>query len=189
VKLNPMPKTYVINLIAGPSSGKSTLAAIIFAQLKLKKYNAEYVQEFAKHLVWTENYDTLNNQYYVTKTQYEILNKMNNKVEFIVTDGPLVHGLYYNRHNKENISNIEKTEQFILDCNNKFNNINIFINRGNIEYETAGRLQTEEEAKEIDVIIRHLLRQNSIPYTEFQSSADPSNIDKIITYILERCTE
>ena len=44
--------TYIINLLGGPGCGKSTIAALIFAKLKLheKKYSVEYVQEYAKYL-------------------------------------------------------------------------------------------------------------------------------------------
>ncbi len=178
-------KTYVINLIAGPSSGKSTIAALLFAKLKLNKnkYLVEYVQEYAKHLVWTKQFDILNNQHYVTQHQYKLLKQMNTAVDIVIMDGPLILGLYYNMHNRDNISNVEKTEKYIVDCHNEFNNINIFLNRGNYEYETQGRLQTEEESKEIDVILKHLLKQKHIDFTIFDASVDEKNIEKIINYI------
>ncbi len=178
-------KTYVINLIGGPSCGKSTLSALLFAKLKLnkKKYSIEYVQEYAKHLVWTKQFDILNNQYYVTQYQYKLLKQMNGAVDFVITDGPLIQGMYYNMHNRDNISNVEKTEKFIVDCHSEFNNINIFLNRGNFEYETQGRLQTEEESREIDVILKHLLKQKHIDFVIFDASADDANINRIIEYI------
>ena len=178
-------KTYVINLICGPGGGKSTLSALLFAKLKLnkKKYIVEYVQEYAKHLVWTKQFDILNNQYYVTQYQYKLLKQMNDAVDFIVTDGPLIQGMYYNMHNRDNISNVEKTEKYIVDCHSEFRNINIFLNRGNFEYETQGRLQTEEESREIDVILKHLLKQKHIEFAVFDACADDANINKIIEYI------
>ncbi|ARF09975.1 AAA domain protein [Indivirus ILV1] len=179
-----MKKTFVINFISGPSSGKTTLSALLFAKLKLKKkYSVEYVQEYAKHLVWTKQFDILNNQYYVTQYQYKLLKQMNGVVDFIITDGPLIQGMYYNMHNRDNISNVEKTEKYIVDCHSEFNNINIFLSRGNYEYETQGRLQNEEEAKEIDVILKHLLKQKHIDFIIFDANADDTNINKIIEYI------
>jgi uridine kinase len=180
-----MKKTYIINLLGGPGCGKSTLAALIFAKLKLheNKYSVEYVQEYAKYLVWTKQFDILNNQYYVTQYQYKHLKQMNEHVDFIVTDGPLIQGIYYNMHNKENISNVEKTEAYMTKCHNEFNNINIFLKRGDHDYETQGRLQTEEESREIDVILQHLLKQKGIDFKIFDANVNEDNINGIIDYI------
>lgn len=177
--------TFVINFIGGPGLGKTVLSALVFAQLKLKHYVSEYVQEYAKQLVWTKDFDILNNQYYVTKHQSQLLKQIDGKVDMIVTDGPLVHGLYYNLHNQHNTSDINKTNRLILDSHNYFNNINIFLTRGSYEYEQEGRLQTENEAQEIDVIMKHLLKANHIPYKEFLASAEPGNVAEIVDYIIQ----
>lgn len=179
-----MHNTYIINIISGPGAGKTTTSALIFANLKLKGYVTEYVPEYAKTLVWLKDYDTLNNQYYVSQKQFHLFKQMDKQVDFIVTDGTILHGLYYNRHNKDNTSNIEKTEKMILDCYDQFNNINIFLERGTFTYETQGRLQTAEEAKEIDVILKHMLKQNNIKYTCFSSDVD--KIDDIVKFIIDQ---
>jgi hypothetical protein len=175
-------KTYVINFISGPGNGKTTLSAYLFVKLKLYRLITEYIGEYAKVLVWKKDFDTLNNQYFVTKTQYDLLKQINGTVDIIVTDGPLLHGLYYNRHNKDNNSNIDKTEEFILKCYNEFNNINIFLERGKFEYEKQGRIQTEEESKEIDIILKHMLKASNIPFKSFVSGAE--NIDHIFEYVI-----
>lgn len=182
-------KTFVVNIISGPGAGKSVISALIFAYLKLQRYSTELVQEYAKTLVWMKDLNTLNNQYYVTTTQYNLLKQINGKVNFIVTDGPLIGGLYYNLHNPDNTSNVEKTQKLILDSHNSFNNINIFLKRGDFSYEKDGRLQSEEEAKEIDIILKHLLRQNNIKYDIFDSNATDENIKKITDYIVAKTHE
>lgn len=177
-------KTYLINILGAPGVGKSTIAALTFVQLKLiNGYSVEYIQEYAKKLVWSKKFDTLNNQYYVTSQQYELFSQMNGIVDILVTDGSILHGLYYNRHNLDNTSNIDKTEKYILECNSKFNNINILLKRGKFPYEQHGRIQSEEEAKDIDVILKHLLDQHKIPYKIFDSHVD--NIEPIIKYIIK----
>jgi len=174
-------KTYVINIIGGPGIGKTTFSALLFANLKMKGYVCEYVQEFAKKLVWIKDFDSLNNQYFVTKHQYELLNQINGHVDFIITDGPLVHGLYYNKYNKDNTSNMDKTEKFILEMIHKFNNINIVLERIERPYEKDGRIQTEEEAKDIDYVLKHIMKLNKIDYHSF--SSDINNIEKVIEII------
>ena len=178
-----MVKTYVINIIGAPGVGKTTISALLFARLKLRGYICEYVQEYAKKLVWIKDFDSLNNQYHVTKKQYELLQQIDGHVNFIVTDGPLIHGIYYNKYNKDNISNIEKTEKYILDSFNKFNNINIVLDRVNRKYETEGRIQTEDEAKDIDIILKHLLKINSIKYVNYP--AEESSLNDIIEFIVK----
>jgi hypothetical protein len=65
----------------------------------------ELVQEYAKQLVWAEKYEELNNQYHVSKTQYDWLKAVDGKVEYIVTDSPLLLGLVYNKIYAGNVSN------------------------------------------------------------------------------------
>lgn len=43
-----MKNTLVVNLLGGPGCGKSTGAAYIFSQLKMRNIDAELVTEFAK---------------------------------------------------------------------------------------------------------------------------------------------
>ena len=46
----------VINLFAGPGTGKSTTAAGLFYKMKSKGYMVELVTEFAKDLVYQESF-------------------------------------------------------------------------------------------------------------------------------------
>lgn len=175
-------QTYVINIIGGPGIGKTTISALLFANLKIRGYVCEYVQEFAKKLVWLQDYDTLNNQFFVSKEQYNLLKQIDRHVDFLITDGPLIHGIYYNKYNKDNNSNTDKVEKFILTSINKFKNINIVLDRVDRDYEKEGRIQTEEEAKDIDVILKHILRTNNFSFSSFL--ADPNQIENIVEYVI-----
>lgn len=182
-KIEMSKDTYVINVIGGPGIGKTTISALLFANLKLAGFVCEYVQEYAKKLVWTKDFDTLNNQYWVSREQYRLLNEINGHVDFIVTDGPLIHGIYYNKYNKNNTSNVDKTEKYILESINRFKNINIVLERVDREYEVEGRIETKEQAQDIDLILRHILRVNGFTFHSFQ--ANPNQIDKIVLCIRE----
>jgi broad-specificity NMP kinase len=179
---NTKKKTYVINIIGGPSIGKTTISALLFANLKIKGFVCEYVQEFAKKLVWLKDYDTLNNQFFVSKEQFTLLKQIDGHVDFLITDGPLIHGIYYNKYNKDNNSNVDKVENFILSSIKKFNNINIVLDRVDRDYEKEGRIQTEQEAKDIDVILKHILRVNNFKFSCF--SAEPNEIENIANEII-----
>ena len=174
--------TKVINLIGPPGAGKSVTAALLFARLKILNLNAEYIQEVAKSYVWTKKFHELNNQYNLSYKQYKILKMINGSVDYVITDGPLLNGLYYNRYNPHNVCNVNKTEKFIIDCHNEFDNINIYITRGAFEYEQAGRIQTEEEADKIDIILQEMLHEKGITYKKF--IAGESIINELISHII-----
>lgn len=177
-------KTKVINLVASPGTGKSVLSALLFAKLKTMHMSAEYVQEVAKFLIYQEKFDELNNQYNVSKNQYDIAKSIVGKQEWIIMDSPLILGLYYNRAFPNNICNVQKVEKFILNKIDEFNNIYIFLKRNkNHPYEKHGRIHTLEESIQIEKDLELLLNEFNIPYKSFIS--DVNSIPEIMDYILQ----
>lgn len=175
-------KTKVINLVGAPSAGKSVMAALLFAELKMRHYSAEYVQEYAKTLIWQNRLEELDNQYTVSMEQYKMIKGVNNKVEFICLDSPLLIGLYYNRNYRLNVSDVKKTESMILSKMKEFDNIYIFLEKNeNYPYETAGRIHSEEESKVISLDFIELMKELGIKYKSFVS--DKSNINAMLEYI------
>lgn len=175
-------KTKVINFVASPSSGKSLMSALIFSELKMRHYRAEYVQEYAKSLVWQGRFDELANQYNVSYEQYKMIKAVDGKVEYICLDSPLLLGLYYNRHHKDNVSDIKKTENMILSKMDEFENIYIFLERNEeYPYEIEGRIHTEEQSKVIAKELVELLNELGIEYRTFKS--DRENVEDILDYI------
>ncbi len=157
---------YVINLFAGPGAGKSTTAAGLFSLLKLKGIKSELVTEYIKDAVYEGRSMTLDNQFYVTAKQHHKIwrvlqhwNQKNVTNGFIVTDSPILLGLMYLQESPS----ANKFRKFILEEYNQFNNINIFIERVK-EYDPVGRIQTEDEAKELDNKTQKFLDENGINY-------------------------
>lgn len=174
--------TTVINFIGSPSVGKSTLAALIFSELKMRHVKVEYVQEHAKMLIYRGLFEELNNQYNVSMSQYKMLRAINGKVEYICTDSPLLLGLYYNRHYENNICNVEKIERLILEKNNEFNNVYIFLKRNeSFPYENEGRVHNEEQSRQIDKELEEMLKEFNIPYITIL--ADKSSVDEILDFV------
>ena len=175
-------KTKIINIVAGAGVGKSVLASQIFHQMKIDGCSIEFVGEYAKELVYEKNFELLNNQHYVSYKQKEMLKALVGKVDYIVTDGSILHGLVYNILHKDNISNIEKTEKKILEFYNEFDNITFFLQRNkNYDYENNGRIQTFDEAIKIDSILEDMLKKHKITYKSFFNSKE--NFTKIMNYI------
>lgn len=165
--------TLVINLFGGPGTGKSTGAAYIFSQLKLKGYDCELVTEFAKDKVWENNKEVFKNQFYITGKQSFKISRCNGKVDIIITDSPILLGAIY--------EDSKKFKAAVLEEFNKYRNLNFFIIRQK-EYNPNGRNQTEEEAKLIDEKILNYLNENKVNYT--LCLGDISGYDFIVDYII-----
>nr|DAD57709.1 MAG TPA: AAA domain protein [Bacteriophage sp.] len=137
-------QTIAINLIGAPGTGKSTIASELFAKMKWLGYDVELVSEYAKELVWEQRNETFKNELYLFAKQHHRMFRLNGKVKYIITDRPLILSIFYN----QKYGNGSKTfRQLVLEETNKFQNINVFLNRTK-PYVQNGRNQSEEESNE-----------------------------------------
>lgn len=158
--------TKIINFVGGPGSGKTAMCCLLFAEMKMRGLCVEYIPEVAKNLVWRRQFNLLNNQHYVSTRQYEMMKAVEGKVDYIVTDGPLLHGVYYNRNNPDNYCDITKTENMILSMMSEFENHYVHVTKGDFPYERVGRLETEEQSIKIGneiLEILHDLKEEVLP--------------------------
>ena len=102
--------TLVINLIGGPGSGKSTCASGIFYQLKKLGVNCELALEFAKDKVWEEPIKKLDDQFYIFGKLYHKLFRLNDKVDVIITDSPLIISILYNKISSQYFNDFVKKQ-------------------------------------------------------------------------------
>lgn len=170
-------KMLVVNLFGSPGTGKSTLSAYIFSQLKLMGVNCELVFEFAKDLVWEENYKALENQLYVSGQQSYRLSRLKDKVDVVIVDNPLILGGFYNHD--ENID--EDLNRLLLKIFNSYNNMNFFLRRVK-KYNPIGRMQTEEESNQIAWKLLNLLIDSQLEYEIVEGNLEGGNyiLDKIV---------
>jgi hypothetical protein len=172
-------RTTIVNLFAGPGAGKSTFCAGLFASLKWIGIDCEMATEYAKDMVWQRSYDVLENQLYVFGKQQNRLFRLNRKVDIIVTDSPLINSIIYDAGKRPKTR--EAFVNLVLAEHNDFDNLNFFIERRKA-YNPNGRLQTPEEATELDAKIRGVLDLHHIPYVGVPGV--PSNIQTILWSIL-----
>jgi len=163
--MSDKPKTLLVNLYAGPGTGKSTTMAGVFSELKWRGVNCEMAPEFAKEKVWEESLAILGNQIYIFGKQLHTLHRVMGKVDVVITDSPLMLSLIYGKNEGEPFKNL------VLDVYSRYNSLNIFLKRQK-KYNPSGRLQTEDEAKEIDEKLENLLILNQIPYIEMDSGRE-----------------
>lgn len=134
-----MKDTLVVNLFGSPGSGKSSGAAYIFSQLKKLGIDCELVTEYAKDKCWEGDYifSDATNQFYIGAKQYYRVNRVNGKVDVIITDSPVLLSCFYNT--APEMSN--EYNEVVKRLFNRFNNINFFVNRAK-PYNPNGRVQT-----------------------------------------------
>ena len=167
----------IVNLFGVPGAGKSTGAAYIFSQLKMRGVNAELITEFAKDKVWENNEKVFKNQLYLFGKQSFRISRVQDEVDVIVTDSPLLLSILYNQTPILG----ENFNQLVYDVFNSYNNINYLIKRTK-PYNPAGRLQTEEESDALAEPLISLLKKENINYKEI--TGDIKGYDKIVQEVL-----
>lgn len=165
----------VINLFAGPGSGKSTTCAGVFSKLKLAGVNCEMALEYAKDKVWENSLDVLDDQIYVFGKQLHRLNRLKGKVDVIITDSPILLSIIYNKEASNYLDDLV-IEQF-----HKFNNLNYYVVRDE-SFNPKGRVQNHEESMEKDDQIKTLLNDHNISYTTVYKH---NSVDTIVDEVMK----
>ena len=140
----------IVNLFAGPGAAKSTMAADIFAKLKWSGVNCELATEYAKDKVWEKSFAVLDNQIYLFGKQHHKLFRLNDQVDVVVTDSPILFSIIYDAKKRSTL------KQLVIEEFMKFDNYNVFIERKK-KYNPSGRIQTEEQARDKDIEVLNLL--------------------------------
>ena len=170
-------QTLVINLIGGPCSGKSTIAAELFARLKKMGVHCELCTEYIKDRIYEENNTIAHNQIAIFGMEhYNMMTKIG-KVDVLIHDGSLLNNIQYNFENNQEFNNLIVAEY------KKFNNLDFFIKRGNIEFENYGRIHTYEQSIKIDEEIKQCYQKYGAKYIEVESR---DAVDKIIPIVLKQ---
>lgn len=143
-----------VNLYGGEGVGKSSNAAYLFYELKLRHISVELASEYVK--VWAYEQRKLHkfDQIYLFGKQFrKEFQFLANGVKNIVTDSPLLLSAVYTE---------ERLREPILDLcaayEEEFPSLHIFLERGDKKYIQEGRYQTLGEAKDIDEKIFALLK-------------------------------
>jgi len=90
-------KTKLINIYGAPCSGKSTISAGVFYELKKLGINCELVTEFVKEWAWAGTKPNKMDQPFISSNQCRREYVLYNKVDFIITDSPTMLGCFYEK--------------------------------------------------------------------------------------------
>ena len=168
----------VVNLYGGPCSGKSTLMAGLFYKLKSLGKNVEMSTEFVKDSVYDGNPYPFQDQIYVFANMLKHLRQYNGKVDYVITDAPLLMNSIYGE--KE----LPTFHKLVMEEYNRYNNINYFLERSkDVDFVSSGRVNTEKESNDIQKKVKKLLDKNDIPYKTY-SISEPNLVDTLTFDIL-----
>lgn len=166
-----MTTPLIVALYGGPGTGKSTTAAMLFAELKLAGYNAELVTEYAKDLTWEQRRATLGNQPYVTAKQLWHLDRLSDQVDVIITDTSPLLALIYGH------DLMDEFKAYIKADWKARSTLDIFLRRDPKRgYNPRGRSQTATQATKLDTRILELLRYTGTEHVDYRVCADGSHV-------------
>ena len=155
-------KTYVLNFFGGSGLGKSTTAAAVFAELKMRAQKCELVREYVKELAWAGLGVGPFGQNIIYGRQLERESALYNKVDFVITDSPLllcpVYQSHYAGHDTIKSSIFKDLE---MAKNMNVQHINFLLKRHK-PFDPAGRYETAETAKLIDTKVEAFLLYHGI---------------------------
>lgn len=164
----------VINGYGGPGAGKSTACLEITAALKKEGYNAEYVQEYAKELVYEKDMEMLDgspeHQYEILKEQTRRMDRLYDQVDFIVTDSPILLNEIYNKELTP------EYESLVNELQGEYINYSFFMERDASNFEEEGRIHNLTESIEKDNEIKDMLQKNEIKYKTYNHE----NVNEIV---------
>ncbi len=121
----------------------------------------------------------LNNQIYVFGKQLQRIQRVYDKVDVVITDSPLILSAFYQ---PDELKETNSFENLVFETFSRFNNLNFFLKRQK-KYNPLGRLQTEEEVKELDNDLIKLLVTNFIPFEYVDGNKE--GVNYITSKILE----
>ena len=158
-KMKENKECLVVNIIGGPGTGKSILASEVFSKLKRDGVTCDVAWEYIKRKLREKALKVVQSQLYLFGKQQFQLFTMKDEVEVVITDAPLLLFSYYDK------TRCPYLRDMVINEYNKYNNLLYFIERDlSVEYETEGRYQDLEGAKEVDIELRKFLDDNNIQY-------------------------
>jgi len=158
--------TTIISMYGGPGAGKSTSAAYMYYLLKAAGENVELVREYVKDWAWEGRKIATYDQIYFLGKQIRKETMLFGKVDWLVTDSPILMNLYYaSAYCTTGLSEGVRAavlafhRQTIEDGHKHYH---VVLHRTK-PYVKEGRYQTQEEALVIDDGVERMLRHLKMP--------------------------
>lgn len=177
----------IINLYGGPGTGKSTSAAYLYYLLKSQGKNVELVREYVKDWAWEGRIISAYDQFYMMGKQIRRESMLYGKVDYIVTDSPVLLSVYYTQtfHPGPIARGTREAALAFYEhgANQDHKHVHVMLNRSK-EYNPAGRYQSEEESRQIDKGIVRLLNDEGFDYVK--SETDHESLSEVLEAVQDK---
>jgi hypothetical protein len=125
----------------------------------------EYIQEYAKDLVYGNDFTKLSDQLHILGEQHHRIVRLKSAVDYLIHDSPFILGLAY--ISEDNHLPINLFEQLVIELFTSYDNINILLIRNvDIKFQQTGRLTDANDSMAKDVEIKQILDKHNIQYHE-----------------------
>lgn len=178
--------TTIINLYGGPGTGKSTSSAFLFYKLKSMHKDVELVREYVKNWAWEGRHIGPYDQFYFMGKQIRSEAMLFGKVDYIVTDCPVLLGAYYaKRYSSPTVAEgilggvLSFYKAALADGHR---HVDVFMNRTK-PYNQAGRYENFEQAKDVDEGVKAMLRELKMPFT--MCDTDESALSSLVSFLVD----
>lgn len=170
-------------MFGGSGIGKSTTAAGLYHAMKLRGDNVELVREYVKGWAWAGTKVNTYDQVYIFGKQARSEYMLYGKVDYIVTDSPILLSPIYDKfYNGDDAIIEESALKFIKKAHkNGVETINFLLERQKA-FNPEGRYETEEQAKAVDVYVKDFLNDNQVAYFPLACS-DEERIQHILNVL------
>ena len=160
--------TTIINLFGGSGVGKSTIAALLFAHMKMGGCHVELVREYVKLWAWGGRKVRKEDQIYLLGKQSAYESMLYGKVDYIVTDSPvLLAGVYAEWHNGPDGKYVTAAADEFVSQAKRGSGVRVhnYLLRRSGFFDPRGRWETANEAERFDKFLEQSLMMNGHNYT------------------------
>lgn len=177
--------THVINLFGGSGLGKTTTSFGLAYHMKLRGLHMELVREYVKTWAWQGRKVGPYDQAYIFGKQSQYESVLYGKVDYIVTDSPLLLSPIYETFYSGGSVVLPSVRDFLAKASaNGVTHHNFLLTRHK-PFDARGRYETADQAKQVDLAVKQSLTDWGLPFTEVPVT-DSERVDFILDNLLPK---
>lgn len=171
-----------INLFGRPGVGKSTVAAHVYHEMKIRDLTVELVNEYVKSWAYMGRPIASFDQVYCFGKQMNAEDRLlhHSGVDYIISDSPILIQCCYATLTNDPVRHALRDLVRLFD--RKYAPLNIFLDNPTDKHENQGRIHTLETAKAAAEVMKTVLTEEYGGYVTW----DPRDPTGLTTFILDK---